>query len=34
LLGRLRISQTSREVERYVEADIDFHLFHTLTAIS
>ena len=29
LLGRLRISQTSREIERYVEADIDFRLFHT-----
>jgi hypothetical protein len=28
LLGRLRISQTSREIERYVEADIDFRLFH------
>ena len=28
LLGRLRISQTSREIERYVEADIDFKLFH------
>ncbi|WP_400191941.1 hypothetical protein [Hymenobacter sp. B81] len=28
LLGRLRISQTSREIERYVEADIDFNLFH------
>ncbi|GAC1367971.1 MAG: hypothetical protein NVSMB30_03480 [Hymenobacter sp.] len=28
LLGRLRISQTSREIERYVEADIDFGLFH------
>jgi hypothetical protein len=29
LLGRLRISQSSREIERYVEADIDFNLFHT-----
>jgi hypothetical protein len=29
LLGRLRISQTSREIERYVEADIDFRLFHS-----
>lgn len=29
LLGRLRISQSSREIERYVEADIDFKLFHT-----
>ncbi|WP_223846993.1 hypothetical protein [Hymenobacter montanus] len=29
LLGRLRISQTSREIERYVEADIDFGLFHS-----
>ncbi|SHJ06755.1 hypothetical protein SAMN02745146_2175 [Hymenobacter daecheongensis DSM 21074] len=28
LLGRLRISQTSREIERYVEAEIDFKLFH------
>lgn len=28
LLGRLRISATSREIERYVEADIDFKLFH------
>ena len=28
LLGRLRISQTNREIERYVEADIDFRLFH------
>ncbi|MBC6610832.1 hypothetical protein H8B15_07850 [Hymenobacter sp. BT507] len=28
LLGRLQISQTSREIERYVEADIDFQLFH------
>ncbi|WP_240635518.1 hypothetical protein [Hymenobacter rigui] len=28
LLGRLRISQTSREIERFVEADIDFQLFH------
>ncbi|UOR05789.1 hypothetical protein MUN82_01515 [Hymenobacter aerilatus] len=28
LLGRLQISQTSREIERYVEADIDFKLFH------
>lgn len=28
LLGRLRISQTSREIERFVEADIDFKLFH------
>ena len=28
LLGRLRISQSSREIERYVEADIDFKLFH------
>jgi len=28
LLGRLRISQSSREIERYVEADIDFNLFH------
>ncbi|OWP63381.1 hypothetical protein CDA63_09245 [Hymenobacter amundsenii] len=28
LLGRLRISQTSREIERFVEADIDFTLFH------
>jgi len=28
LLGRLQISQTSREIERYVEADIDFSLFH------
>ncbi|WP_286130389.1 hypothetical protein [Solirubrum puertoriconensis] len=28
LLGRLRISQTSREIERYVESDIDFGLFH------
>ena len=28
LLGRLRISQSSREIERYVEADIDFRLFH------
>ncbi|GAB3832446.1 hypothetical protein [Hymenobacter jeollabukensis] len=28
LLGRLRISQTSREIERYVEAEIDFRLFH------
>ena len=28
LLGRLRISQSSREIERYVEADIDFQLFH------
>ncbi|WP_026351365.1 hypothetical protein [Hymenobacter aerophilus] len=28
LLGRLRISQTSREIERFVEADIDFSLFH------
>ncbi|MEJ7661240.1 MAG: hypothetical protein WKG07_17375 [Hymenobacter sp.] len=29
LLGRLRISQSSREIERYVEADIDFRLFHS-----
>ena len=29
LLGRLRISQSSREIERYVEADIDFKLFHS-----
>jgi hypothetical protein len=29
LLGRLRISQSSREIERYVEADINFKLFHT-----
>ncbi|WP_245815326.1 hypothetical protein [Hymenobacter gelipurpurascens] len=28
LLGRLQISQTSREIERYVEAEIDFKLFH------
>jgi hypothetical protein len=28
LLSRLRISQTSREIERYVEAEIDFKLFH------
>lgn len=28
LLGGLRISQTSREIERFVEADIDFQLFH------
>ena len=28
LLGRLRISQTSREIERYIEAEIDFKLFH------
>ncbi|RYU77749.1 hypothetical protein [Hymenobacter persicinus] len=28
LLGRLQISQTSREIERYVEAEIDFSLFH------
>ena len=28
LLGRLRISATSREIDRYVEADIDFKLFH------
>ncbi|MCC3158717.1 hypothetical protein LJ737_15840 [Hymenobacter sp. 15J16-1T3B] len=28
LLGRLRISQTSREIERFVEAEIDFRLFH------
>lgn len=28
LLGRLRISQTSREIDRFVEADIDFSLFH------
>ncbi|WP_236704993.1 hypothetical protein [Hymenobacter sp. AT01-02] len=28
LLGRLRISQTSREIERFVEAEIDFKLFH------
>lgn len=28
LLGRLRISATSREIERYVEADIDFRHFH------
>ncbi|RZJ62406.1 MAG: hypothetical protein EOO58_00595, partial [Hymenobacter sp.] len=29
LLGRLRISQSSREIERYVEAEIDFRLFHS-----
>ncbi len=28
LLGRLRISATSREIERFVEADIDVQLFH------
>ncbi|OUJ73244.1 hypothetical protein BXP70_15585 [Hymenobacter crusticola] len=28
LLSRLRISQTSREIGRYVEAEIDFKLFH------
>lgn len=28
LLGRLRISATSREIERYVEAEIDFRHFH------
>ncbi|MFD2786075.1 hypothetical protein [Hymenobacter rubripertinctus] len=28
LLGRLRVSQTSREIERFVEAEIDFKLFH------
>ncbi|MCY7352578.1 MAG: hypothetical protein LH606_18300 [Cytophagaceae bacterium] len=28
LLARLRISDNYREVERYVEADIDFQLFH------
>ncbi len=28
LLGRLRISATSREIDRYVEADIDFKHFH------
>ncbi|QJX47644.1 hypothetical protein HMJ29_12095 [Hymenobacter taeanensis] len=28
LLGRLQISQTSREIERYVESEIDFKLFH------
>ncbi|MDB5234569.1 MAG: hypothetical protein JWR44_1562 [Hymenobacter sp.] len=28
LLGRLRISESTREIERYVEADIDFRLFH------
>ena len=28
LLGRLRISQTSREIERFIEAEIDFKLFH------
>jgi hypothetical protein len=29
LMGRLRISESSREIERYVEADIDFSLFHS-----
>jgi hypothetical protein len=29
LMGRLRISESSREIERYVEADIDFRLFHS-----
>ncbi len=28
LLGRLRISSTNKEIERFVEADIDFRLFH------
>jgi hypothetical protein len=28
LLGRLRISANHREIERFVEADIDFRLFH------
>lgn len=28
LLGRLRISATSREIERYVEAEIDYTHFH------
>ena len=28
LLGRLRISANHREIERFVEADIDFKLFH------
>ncbi len=28
LLGRLRISATSREIERYVEAEIDYKHFH------
>ena len=28
LLGRLRISATSREIDRYVEAEIDFKHFH------
>lgn len=28
LLGRLRISASNKEVERFVEADIDFKLFH------
>jgi hypothetical protein len=29
LLGRLQISGSHREIERFVEADIDFNLFHT-----
>ena len=28
LMARLRISSTHREIERFVEADIDFKLFH------
>ncbi|WP_224996145.1 hypothetical protein [Cesiribacter sp. SM1] len=28
LLGRLRISSSHKEIERFVEADIDFKLFH------
>ncbi|QCR24612.1 hypothetical protein [Pontibacter sp. SGAir0037] len=28
LLGRLRISNSHREIERFVQADIDFKLFH------
>ncbi|SDL45838.1 hypothetical protein SAMN05421823_10680 [Catalinimonas alkaloidigena] len=32
LMGRLRISANHREIKRFVEADIDFKLFHTSLA--
>jgi hypothetical protein len=28
LLGRLRISSSNKEIDRFVEAEIDFRLFH------
>ncbi|MDX5436157.1 MAG: hypothetical protein LPK03_03135, partial [Pontibacter sp.] len=28
LMARLRISSSHREIERFVQADIDFRLFH------